>query len=131
MLFQPSFKPKLFVCLTLRKLLISIPKDCTFLHRFGRPLTKEETEMLTFTGDLAMLGIPDRSPQASDFKGVIDHYDALYKRLDAKLETKRIFHHWFQVDCKPFKHALLNTVCKWGFLYKNHLYNHVLDRYAQ
>lgn len=105
----------------------SRPDTLSYFLKFGRVLTKEELEVVAYTGDLNAIGLPDRTPGTLDFKEIIDHYEKLYKQLDAKLDTKKVFSGWFQIDCKPFKHALLNTVCKWGFLFKNHLYNHVLD----
>ncbi|KAK6632535.1 hypothetical protein RUM43_013303 [Polyplax serrata] len=99
--------------------------------RYGRMLTKEEQEVVAYMGDVTALGLPDKPPVTNDFKQIIDKYNNLYKELDAKLDTKKIFQYWFQVDCKPFKNALLNTICKWANLFKNHLYNYVLDSISE
>lgn len=37
------------------------------------------------------------------------------------------FYRWFKVDIKPFKHALLNTIRKWGNMFKEHLVNTVTN----
>ena len=94
-------------------------------------MTKEEQEIVLTTGDVNALGLTERFPSTNDFKQIIDNYNDLYKELDNKLEIKKVFENWFQVDCKPFKNALLNTICKWANLFKNHLYNYVLDRFER
>lgn len=58
----------------------------------------------------------------------IDIYEQLYLEV-SKIETKQIFYQWLRVDINPFKQALLNTVCKWSNMLKQHLVNHVIDRY--
>lgn len=93
-------------------------------------MTKEEQELVAYMGDVNVLGLPDKAPTTVDFKQIIDKYNNLYKELEAKLDTKKVFQYWFQIDCKPFKNALLNTICKWANLFKNHLFNYVLDRYS-
>lgn len=45
------------------------------------------------------------------------------------MENEKVFDTWFKVNVRPFKQALLNTVCKWGNLFKKHLVNHVINRY--
>ena len=35
---------------------------------------------------------------------------------------------WFLVDVRPFKQALLTTVKKWSFMFKQHLIDHVTNR---
>jgi dynein heavy chain len=47
------------------------------------------------------------------------------------MEDEKIFDAWFKVDVRPFKQALLNTVCKWGNLFKQHLVDHVINRYEK
>jgi hypothetical protein len=44
------------------------------------------------------------------------------------MENEKIFDTWFKVDVRPFKQAVLNTVCKWGNLFKQHLVDHVTNR---
>jgi dynein heavy chain len=45
------------------------------------------------------------------------------------MENEKMFDGWFKVNVRPFKQALLNTVCKWGNLFKQHLVDHVVNRY--
>jgi hypothetical protein len=45
------------------------------------------------------------------------------------MENKKVFDSWFKVNVRPFKQALLNTVCKWGNLFKKHLVDNVINRY--
>ncbi|PSN46659.1 Dynein beta chain [Blattella germanica] len=42
------------------------------------------------------------------------------------MEPVQIFNAWFQVDLRPFRQALLNTVRKWGNMFKQHLVDHEL-----
>lgn len=58
----------------------------------------------------------------------IDEYEELYKEL-SQIEQQKIFDRWLLVDNQPFKQALLNTVCKWGNMFKQHLVDHVINRY--
>lgn len=57
----------------------------------------------------------------------IDEYEELYKEL-SQIEQQKIFDRWLLVDNQPFKQALLNTVCKWGNMFKQHLVDHVINR---
>lgn len=40
-----------------------------------------------------------------------------------------VFDVWFRVDARPFKQALLNIVKRWSFMFKQHLIDHVTDRW--
>ena len=40
-----------------------------------------------------------------------------------------MFDVWFRVDARPFKQALLNIVKRWSFMFKQHLIDHVTDRW--
>lgn len=57
----------------------------------------------------------------------IDYYEDLYAEI-CKLEDSRVFNGWFQVDVKLFKVSLLNTLKKWSWLFKEHLFTHVTNR---
>lgn len=59
----------------------------------------------------------------------IDSYEKLYEEV-AKCENSRVFHGWLQCDCRPFKQALLNTIKRWSLMFKRHLSNHVVNRWA-
>jgi hypothetical protein len=47
------------------------------------------------------------------------------------MENEKVFDTWFRMDVRPFKQALLNTVCKWGNLFKKHLVDEVINRYER
>lgn len=59
----------------------------------------------------------------------IDSYERLYEEV-SKCENTKVFSGWLQCDCRPFKQALLNAIKRWGFMFKRHLSNHVLSRWA-
>lgn len=59
----------------------------------------------------------------------IDSYEKLYEEV-SKFESVKVFGGWLQCDCRPFKQGLLNTIKRWSFMFKRHLSNHVLSRWA-
>lgn len=59
----------------------------------------------------------------------IDIYEQLYEEV-RKIETRKILYEWLRIDINPFKQALLNTVCKWSNMLKQHLVDHVINRYV-
>lgn len=84
---------------------------------YGRQLTDEEM-MLVLGKD------PDApkpcQPKNEAFREQIDHFETLYNEVEG-MKAEHIFNGWFKVDIKPFKHALLNTIRKWGNMFKEHL----------
>ena len=58
----------------------------------------------------------------------LDNYKNMYKELE-KIEDEKVFDNWFKVDVSPFKQSLLNLVCEWGNMFKQHLVSEVNDRY--
>ena len=46
------------------------------------------------------------------------------------LQDVKVIAVWFRVDARPFKQALLTTVKRWSFLFKQHLIDHVSNRWA-
>ncbi|GLH12094.1 Dynein beta chain ciliary [Gryllus bimaculatus] len=91
---------------------------------YGRQLSLEDQEKLALEGDNA---IPFSSPTLEAFKEQIDQFESLYAEVEV-LESMQVFNCWFQLDVRPCKHALLNTVCKWGSMFKQHLVDHVTSR---
>ncbi|XP_054276549.1 dynein beta chain, ciliary [Macrosteles quadrilineatus] len=88
---------------------------------YGRQLNIEELELLA-VGDACA---PESTPPNMDkFKEQIDQFENLYSEVE-DLDSLQIFSCWFQVDISPFKQALLNTVRKWGHMFKQHLIEHV------
>lgn len=59
----------------------------------------------------------------------INLFEALYLRV-SKMEDRRVFCGWLQLDIKPFKHTLMNVIKKWSWMFKEHLLNHVNERLA-
>ena len=59
----------------------------------------------------------------------IDSYEKLYEEVSRRESTK-VFHGWLQCDCRPFNQALLNTIKRWSLMFKRHLSNHVISRWA-
>lgn len=57
----------------------------------------------------------------------IDSYEKLYEEV-SKCEDTKVFNGWLQCDCRPFKQALLNTIKRWGLMFKRHLSSHVTSR---
>ena len=42
-----------------------------------------------------------------------------------------MFDVWFRVDARPFKQALLTIIKRWSFMFKQHLIDHVTNRWVQ
>ncbi|XP_071446269.1 dynein beta chain, ciliary-like [Hetaerina americana] len=96
-----------------------------FLQQFlvyGRQLTPDELDLVTY--DAA--NIKESPPTLDQFRDQIDMFENLYLEVE-KLSSSKVFHHWFQVDVGPFKQSLLNTVRKWGNMFKQHLVDHVTN----
>lgn len=89
--------------------------------KYGRPLTSEEFELVLLKDP----GAPKCSPpKMEQFREQIDNFENLSNEVE-KIQEEKIFHNWFKVDIKPFKQALLNTIRKWGNMFKNHLVENV------
>lgn len=84
---------------------------------YGRQLTDDEMILVqTKDPDAPMLC----QPKNEAFREQIDHFETLYNEVEG-MKAEHIFNGWFKVDIKPFKHALLNTIRKWGNMFKEHL----------
>lgn len=59
----------------------------------------------------------------------INLFETLHLRV-SKMEDRRVFCGWLQLDIKPFKHTLMNVIKKWSWMFKEHLLNHVNERLA-
>nr|CAH7754609.1 unnamed protein product [Callosobruchus chinensis] len=90
---------------------------------YGRQLTLEELVQLK---DETQPPIKETPPTIPQFKEQIDTYEELYKKVE-KIQPEEIIMEWLRVDVKPLRQAILNMACKWGNLFKQHLYNHVID----
>lgn len=88
---------------------------------YGHVLTPEEIEAH------AEDGIPESPPLLHHFKVQIDSYETLYAEV-VSLEPTKVFDGWMQVDVRPFKASLLNTIKKWSLMFKQHLVDYVTNR---
>ena len=59
----------------------------------------------------------------------IDTYEKLYVEVD-EFKGVSMFDTWFCVDAKPFKQALLNIIKRWSYMFKQHLIDHVTNRWV-
>uniref|UniRef100_A0A667HHJ3 Dynein axonemal heavy chain 17 n=1 Tax=Lynx canadensis TaxID=61383 RepID=A0A667HHJ3_LYNCA len=73
--------------------------------------------------------LPKTPPTLAQFQQQIDSYEKLYEEV-SKCENARVFNGWLQCDCRPFKQALLNIIKRWGFMFKRHLSEHVVNSLA-
>ncbi|MGH0121561.1 UNVERIFIED_CONTAM: hypothetical protein FKN15_040688 [Acipenser sinensis] len=73
--------------------------------------------------------VPKCPPTLEMFKNEIDLYEKLYEEV-SRFENCRVFSGWLQVDCKPFKHALLNVIKRWSLMFKKYLIDRVTNRYT-
>lgn len=84
---------------------------------YSRQLTSEELELVQLKDPDAPKPSP---PRMEAFREQIDNYETLYNEVEG-MKTEHIFSGWFKVDSNPFKQALLNTIRKWGSMFKIHL----------
>lgn len=85
--------------------------------KYGRQLTDEEMNLVQSKDPDAPVLC---QPKNEAFREQIDHFETLYNEVEG-MKGEHIFNGWFKVDIKPFKHALLNTIRKWGNMFKEHL----------
>ncbi|CAB3241075.1 unnamed protein product [Arctia plantaginis] len=93
---------------------------------YGRILTPDEVDKLVSEEKDGTAPVPC-APKMEAFREQIDHYENLFMEIEDMASCK-VFNNWFQVDIRPFRQALLNTVRKWGNMYKEHLVNNVISR---
>ncbi|KAM4663589.1 dynein axonemal heavy chain 17 [Discoglossus pictus] len=91
---------------------------------YGHGFTLEEIE------SHAEESLPRCPPTLDQFKQQIDLYEEFYEEVSS-CENRKIFNGWFQVDCRPFKQALLNVIKRWSLMFKNHLINHVYSSISE
>ncbi|CAG4954204.1 unnamed protein product [Colias eurytheme] len=90
---------------------------------YGRILTPDEIDKIGSEDKDVQAPVPC-PPKMEAFREQIDHYENLYMDIE-DMESYKVFNSWFQVDIRPFRQALLNTVRKWGNMYKEHLVENV------
>ncbi|XP_065217396.1 dynein beta chain, ciliary [Planococcus citri] len=90
---------------------------------YGRQLTGEEFELILLEDASAPQPV---APEIDQFREQIDNFENLYQEVQL-LENVKVFNNWFQVDVQPFKQSLLNIICKWSQMFKQHLVEHVTN----
>ncbi|CAG9581720.1 unnamed protein product [Danaus chrysippus] len=90
---------------------------------YGRILTPEEIDRIG-SEDKEIIQPTPCAPKMEAFREQIDHYENLFMDIE-EMDSYKVFNSWFQVDIRPFRQALLNTVRKWGNMYKEHLVENV------
>lgn len=85
--------------------------------KYSRQLTQEELDFVNMKDPMAPVPC---APKMESFREQIDIFESLFNEVE-KMKTEQIFNAWFKVDVKPFKQALLNTIRKWGNMFKDYL----------
>uniref|UniRef100_A0A3Q3L381 Dynein axonemal heavy chain 11 n=1 Tax=Labrus bergylta TaxID=56723 RepID=A0A3Q3L381_9LABR len=85
---------------------------------YGHVLSTEEAELY------ADYELKKNPPTLDNFKEQINLFESLYVRV-SKMDDKRVFCGWLQLDIRPFKHTLMNVIKRWSWMFKEHLLNHV------
>uniref|UniRef100_A0AAQ5ZFV7 Dynein axonemal heavy chain 11 n=1 Tax=Amphiprion ocellaris TaxID=80972 RepID=A0AAQ5ZFV7_AMPOC len=85
---------------------------------YGHVLSTEEAELY------ADYELKKNPPTLDNFKEQINLFESLYVRV-SKMEDRRVFCGWLQLDIRPFKHTLMNVIKRWSWMFKEHLLNHV------
>lgn len=91
---------------------------------YSRTLTLEELELLD---NPEAPQIKENPPTIALFKEQIDYYEDLYKTVEQIPGENYLMDGWLKIDVKPLRQAILNTICKWSNLFKQHLYNRVIN----
>ncbi|XP_045472902.1 dynein beta chain, ciliary-like isoform X2 [Harmonia axyridis] len=98
-----------------------------FLREFllySRELSEEERDLLK---DENAVHPTPKEPTVDEFKQQIDYYDELYKKIEATPTEKLLQGGWLKLDLRPLRQGILNNIRKWGNLFKDHLFNHVIQ----
>lgn len=89
---------------------------------YGKFLTDEELDQL-YSGTLE---IPKKSPSLEDFRTAIDYYNELHDEVE-KLAVHHVFKSWLRINIKALKYSILNSICKWSYVFKEHLRDKVTN----
>ncbi|KAF5280421.1 hypothetical protein FQR65_LT03230 [Abscondita terminalis] len=90
---------------------------------YSRALTEDE---LYIEKDPNGPGLKENPPTTEQFRQQISFFEKLYKEIET-VETKKIILNWLTIDVKPLRQAMLNVVAKWSHMFKQHLYDRVVD----
>uniref|UniRef100_A0A1B6BXH8 Dynein beta chain, ciliary-like n=1 Tax=Clastoptera arizonana TaxID=38151 RepID=A0A1B6BXH8_9HEMI len=94
--------------------------------KYGHNLSPEEEMLEGRVNEEGVLLLKENPPKLKQFQSQIDRYEELFKEV-SKLKPQEVFFGWLSVNNKPFKQSLLNIVCQWGNMFKEHLSNHVIN----
>lgn len=97
--------------------------------RFAKDLSDEEKDIVGQSPENLSDYIKEKKPELADFKKQIDYFMEFYNECD-EIENDKVFFQWLRINNKPFKQALLNTICKWTNVLKTHLVDRVNSRFV-
>ncbi|GLG98382.1 Uncharacterized protein GBIM_04946 [Gryllus bimaculatus] len=92
--------------------------------KYGHALSPEEEELVGVFLEDGSPALKDVAPTLQTFKEQIDYYEGMFVTLQS-IESEKIICKWLRIDVRPFRHAVLNTVCKWSNTLKQHLIHDV------
>ncbi|KAK4884537.1 hypothetical protein RN001_000808 [Aquatica leii] len=90
---------------------------------YGRMLSVQELEE---ESDENGPGLKQTPPTIVQFRSQIDFFEELYKKVET-IETYKTIERWLNIDVRPLRQAILNTVAKWSNMFKQHLYDRVIN----
>jgi dynein heavy chain len=90
--------------------------------KYGRSITADEMEEI----ESGNLEIKEKRPTLNDFKDTIESYSQLYDSIE-HIDHLHNINSWLRVNLKDLKYSLLNSICKWSYLFKQFLQNKVID----
>ncbi|KAI5103364.1 dynein beta chain, ciliary, partial [Silurus meridionalis] len=70
--------------------------------------------------------IPKQPATLNDFKDAIDTYEHLYSEVN-ELKGTHLLQQWLQIDIRPFKGTLLDSIRKWSWMFKQNLIDDVTN----
>ena len=96
--------------------------------RFARQLEESEKALLAQAAPNEPLdALPNKKPTLNDFRTELDRFLELYNECQA-IDDEYVFNKWLKINLRPFKQNILNIICKWSNVLKQHLVDHVNKR---
>lgn len=94
-----------------------------YFLEYGRFLDSDEVDLVLLRDTNAPV---KNEPTIEAFREQIDNYESLYSEIE-NIQPFEVFNYWFRVDVRPFRQGLMNIVCKWGNMFKEHLVDRVTN----
>lgn len=94
-----------------------------YFLEYGRFLDGDEVDLVLLRDTNAPV---QNEPTIEAFREQIDNYESLYSEIE-NIQPFEVFNYWFRVDVRPFRQGLMNIVCKWGNMFKEHLVDRVTN----